>query len=153
VIREDRELLAELARLNGDMAPLVMRIIDGSATAAEQQDHAQRLICAGQRLQRRAEQTGGVVIKGGRCRFCRWTWWGRRLWHRRPRCTVYRALDVALSQPMDVVWWQLLQSDGRDMTLAGTRKWLEQREQSAREPPAENKDADDDTVVLTRISD
>ncbi|MGH3906460.1 MAG: hypothetical protein ACRDTE_20110 [Pseudonocardiaceae bacterium] len=60
MIREDRELLAELARLNGDMASLGMRIIEGSASAAEQTRYAQRLIAAGQRLQRRAE---GVVVE------------------------------------------------------------------------------------------
>ncbi|HEY2766400.1 MAG TPA: hypothetical protein VGJ13_20670 [Pseudonocardiaceae bacterium] len=64
MIREDRELLAELARLNGDMAPLAMRIMEGSASAAEQQHYAQRLIAVGRRLQHRAEQAGLVVIDG-----------------------------------------------------------------------------------------
>lgn len=64
MIREDRELLAELARLNGDMTPLALRVMDGSASAAEQQHYAQRLITAGQRLQRRAEQTTGIVVEG-----------------------------------------------------------------------------------------
>jgi hypothetical protein len=35
VIREDRELIAELARLNKAMAPLCMCIMDGSASTAE----------------------------------------------------------------------------------------------------------------------
>lgn len=64
MIREDRELLAELARLNGDMAPLGMRIVEGSASAAEQQHYAQRLIAAGERLQRRADGMGSAVIEG-----------------------------------------------------------------------------------------
>lgn len=64
VIREDRELLTELARLNRDMAALALRIMEGSAGAAEQQHYAQRLIAAGQRLQRRAEGAGQVVIEG-----------------------------------------------------------------------------------------
>ncbi len=64
MIREDRELLAQLARLNGDMAPLAMQIMEGSASAAHQHQYAQRLIAAGQRLQRRADQTGGMVIEG-----------------------------------------------------------------------------------------
>ncbi len=64
MIREDRELLAELARINGELAPLAMRIMDDSAGAAEQQHYAQRLIAAGERLQRRAEETGGAVIEG-----------------------------------------------------------------------------------------
>ncbi|MGH3908907.1 MAG: hypothetical protein ACRDTE_32695 [Pseudonocardiaceae bacterium] len=64
MIREDRELLAEMARLNTDMASLAMRIIDGSASAAEQAHYAQRLIAVGQRLQRRANETPGTVIEG-----------------------------------------------------------------------------------------
>jgi hypothetical protein len=53
VIREERELLAELTRLNRDMAPLVMRIMDGTASVEEQHTYAQRLIAAGERLQRK----------------------------------------------------------------------------------------------------
>jgi hypothetical protein len=64
VIREDRELLVELARLNGDMASLALRIMDGSASVAEQQHYAQRLIAVGERLQRRADGLRGVVIEG-----------------------------------------------------------------------------------------
>lgn len=64
MIREDRELLAELALLNGDMPSLALRIMDGSAAAVEQQHYAQRLIAVGRRLRRRAEQSGGVVIDG-----------------------------------------------------------------------------------------
>lgn len=63
MIREDRELLAELARLNSDMASLAMRIMDGSASTAEQQNYAQRLIGAGERLRRRADRTSGAVIE------------------------------------------------------------------------------------------
>lgn len=64
MIREDRELLTELARLNTAMAPLAIRIMEGSATVAEQQDYAQRLIAAGRRMQRRANETAGVVVEG-----------------------------------------------------------------------------------------
>ncbi|MGH4021213.1 MAG: hypothetical protein ACRDT0_18690 [Pseudonocardiaceae bacterium] len=64
MIREDRELLAELAQLNGDMAQLGMRIMEGSAAAIEQQDYAERLIAAGERLERRAEAMGRTVIEG-----------------------------------------------------------------------------------------
>jgi hypothetical protein len=64
VIREDRELLVELARLNGDMASLALRIMDGSASVAEQQHYAQRLIAAGERLHRRADGIREVVIEG-----------------------------------------------------------------------------------------
>lgn len=64
MIREDRELLAQLARLDRDMAPFAMRVMDGSASAAEQSYYAQRLIAAGERLQRRVNETAGVVIEG-----------------------------------------------------------------------------------------
>lgn len=64
MIREDRELFTELARLNTDMAPLAMRIMDGSASAAEQAHYAQRLIAAGERLQRRADGISGAIIEG-----------------------------------------------------------------------------------------
>lgn len=64
MIRQDRELLAELARLNGEMASLGLRIMDGSASPADQRSYAQRLIAAGQRLQRRADGVGGAVIEG-----------------------------------------------------------------------------------------
>jgi hypothetical protein len=48
------------------------------------------------------------VNKWGQCRHCAWmrrTW---RLWYRRPQCTVYLGLDFAMSQPLDLVWGQLL---------------------------------------------
>jgi hypothetical protein len=64
VIREDRELLAELARLNREMTPLAMRIMDGSASVAQQQDYALRLIAAGERLWRRVSEASGSVIEG-----------------------------------------------------------------------------------------
>jgi hypothetical protein len=64
VIREDRELLTELARLNTAMEPLALRIMDGSAGAAEQAHYAQCLIAAGERLQRRAHGMHGSVVDG-----------------------------------------------------------------------------------------
>jgi hypothetical protein len=64
VIREDRELLTELARLNRDMAPLAMRIMDSTASAAEQVHYAQRLIAVGERLRLRADETTGTVVEG-----------------------------------------------------------------------------------------
>lgn len=64
MIRQDRELLAELARLNTDMAPLAMRIMDASASTVEQSHYAQRLIAAGERLQRRVNEASGMVIDG-----------------------------------------------------------------------------------------
>lgn len=64
MIREDRELLTELARLNSAMASLALRIIDGSATAGEQRDYAQRLIAAGERLRYRVDKMSYPVIDG-----------------------------------------------------------------------------------------
>jgi len=46
------------------MAPLAMRIMDGSASAAEQQNYAQRLIDASERLRQRVVRAGGAVIDG-----------------------------------------------------------------------------------------
>lgn len=64
MIREDRELLAELARLNSTMASLALRMMDGSATAGEQRDYAQRLIAAGERLRARVDERQYSVIDG-----------------------------------------------------------------------------------------
>lgn len=64
MIREDRELLAELARLNTGIPSFALRIMDGSAGPAEQRHYAHRLIAAGQRLQRRADALGGDVVEG-----------------------------------------------------------------------------------------
>lgn len=64
MIREDRELLAELARLNTDVVPLAMRVMEGSATGQEQRIFAQRLIAAGERLHHRADESEHVVIDG-----------------------------------------------------------------------------------------
>ena len=64
MIREDRELLAELARLNGDAASFALRIMDGSASVTEQRRYAQRLIAVGERLKRRADGLAGTIIQG-----------------------------------------------------------------------------------------
>lgn len=60
MIRADRELLADLARLNSDVTPLAMRLIDDTATREEQQTFADRLIDLGTRLNHRA-RTGLVI--------------------------------------------------------------------------------------------
>ncbi len=64
MIREDRELLTELARLNREMAPLALRMMEGSAGIAEQQHYAERLIAAGERLWRRVAGMTTAVIEG-----------------------------------------------------------------------------------------
>lgn len=44
MIRDDRELLAELARLNTDVVPLAMQIMDEGVTIDDQVAFAERLI-------------------------------------------------------------------------------------------------------------
>ncbi|MGH3475979.1 MAG: hypothetical protein ACRDRY_11690 [Pseudonocardiaceae bacterium] len=61
MIRADRELLADLARLNSDVVPLAMQIMDDSATREEQQTFADRLIELGTRLNHRAHHAGIVI--------------------------------------------------------------------------------------------
>jgi hypothetical protein len=61
VIREDRLLLVELGRLNTDVVPLAMRIMDESATVEEHYLFAERLEAMARRLQTRAEHVGLVV--------------------------------------------------------------------------------------------
>lgn len=58
----DNGALAELARLNTAMAPLAMRVMDGSASAIEQHNYARHLIAAGKRLQRRANERAAVSV-------------------------------------------------------------------------------------------
>ncbi|MGH8572542.1 MAG: hypothetical protein ACREX8_08205, partial [Gammaproteobacteria bacterium] len=64
MIKDDRELLAELARLNTAMAPLAMCIMEGTTSADEQHNYALRLIVAGERLQRRADGVCGAIVEG-----------------------------------------------------------------------------------------
>jgi hypothetical protein len=68
VIRDDRELLAELARLNSDVVPLAMRIMDETVTAGQQYVFARRLIAMATRLQAGASTpwrvVAGEVVKG-----------------------------------------------------------------------------------------
>ncbi len=61
MIRADRELLAELARLNSDVVPLAMRMMEDSATGEEQRAFARRLIAMARQLQARASV---AVIEG-----------------------------------------------------------------------------------------
>ncbi len=49
------------------------------------------------------------VNKRGQCRYCSWRIMTWRLGHGRPRCTVYRSFDFAMSQGLEQVWWQLLE--------------------------------------------
>ncbi len=49
----------------------------------------------------------------GQCRFCGWTTWTWRFWRPRRRCRVYAALDYAMGQSLDVVWWKVFEGLGR----------------------------------------
>ncbi|MGH3899806.1 MAG: hypothetical protein ACRDTA_16490 [Pseudonocardiaceae bacterium] len=64
MIRKDRELLVELARVNSDVVPVAMRVMDDSATAQEQRALGERLIAAGERLRRRADGVNHPVVEG-----------------------------------------------------------------------------------------
>jgi hypothetical protein len=64
MIRSDRELLADLARLGRDMVAFCMRLMDDIVSPSEQRDYAQRLIAAGERLRQRANRTAEVIIEG-----------------------------------------------------------------------------------------
>ena len=48
-----------------------------------------------------------AVNMRGQCKFCGLTQREWRFWRRRPRCSVYGALDFAMRQGLDVVWWRL----------------------------------------------
>jgi hypothetical protein len=71
------------------------------------------------------------INKRGQCRFCGWTSWKWRFWRR--RCTVYVALDYAMRQSLDVVWWKVFVELGREVSLEDVRRWNgERREKDAR---------------------
>lgn len=61
MIREDRLLLVELRRLNTEVVPLAMRIMDESATAEEHYVFAKRLEAMARRLQTRAKHARLVL--------------------------------------------------------------------------------------------
>jgi len=77
-----------------------------------------------------------AVNKRGQCKFCGWTRWKWRFWRRRRKCTVFRALDRAMTQGVDVVWWEVLMSVGRDVGLEEVREWVEGRAPTARSAPS-----------------
>ena len=37
---------------------------------------------------------------------------------------VFRAVSFAMDQSLDVVWWQLFTSVGKERSLADVRKWV-----------------------------
>jgi hypothetical protein len=65
VIFEDRELLAELSRVNTDVPTVTLSILDGSFTQEQHDAFAARLIAPGKAIQRRGRQEvidGSVVV-------------------------------------------------------------------------------------------
>jgi hypothetical protein len=71
-------------------------------TALEEQ--ALRLLAAAITLLRQHQ-----VNKRGQCNYCGWSSWTRLFWRRRPQCSVYRSLDFAMRQHLDVVLFLLQQ--------------------------------------------
>lgn len=63
MIRADRELLTELARLSRAIASLALRIMDCGASTTDRAHYAQRLIAVGERLRRRADEIDRPVIE------------------------------------------------------------------------------------------
>ncbi|MGH3905591.1 MAG: hypothetical protein ACRDTE_15615 [Pseudonocardiaceae bacterium] len=65
---------------------------------------------------------------------------------------MYLAFDFAMSQPMDVVWWQLFKDTGEDVALDEIREWMQQREQAIHEHTVGDGEIEDETVVLKRMT-
>ncbi len=77
---------------------------DGTIASTALEEQTVRLLAGAVMLLRQHH-----VNQRGQCRFCtvsQRTW---RFWHRRPQCTVYRALSFALDQHLNIVWRQLLE--------------------------------------------
>lgn len=64
MIREDRELLAELARLNSDLVPFAMGVMEDRLSAAEQHAIACRLVDLAEAIEARTQQANAGVIEG-----------------------------------------------------------------------------------------
>ncbi|MGH3814795.1 MAG: hypothetical protein ACRDUV_20510 [Pseudonocardiaceae bacterium] len=110
LLREQLEQLAD--RLSG-VEPLAPAIVEEKTV---------RLLAAPAMLLRQHN-----VNKRGQCKFCGWTRWRWRFWHRRPQCTVYEAVGFVTSQSLDVVWWQLFEAVGRETSLEQVQRWMEER--------------------------
>lgn len=105
-------------------------------------EHTVRLLAAAAMLLRQHS-----VNKRGQCAFCGWTRWRWRFWHRRPQCTVYSILCFAMSQGLDVVWWQLFESVGKERSLVAVQEWIADR---AACKPGDD-DEDELTIGLERV--
>ncbi|MCA1672694.1 MAG: hypothetical protein LC799_10990 [Actinobacteria bacterium] len=137
------ELLQKLAEWLSDDEPK-------APTALEEQ--MVRLLAVAVMLLRQHE-----VNKRGQCQFCGWTRWRWRLWRRRRRCTVHQALDLALGQSLDVVWWRVFESAGQKRSLAEVRAWVAGRAAdtgaAVSGETSQNTDEDEPTIVLDNAID
>lgn len=120
---------------------------DAPKTPAALEEQAVRLLAMVVILLRQHQ-----VNKRGQCQYCGWTRWTWRLWRRWRRCTVHQALDLAMGQSLDVVWWRLLETVGQQWSLAEVRAWMAGRATDAGATvPAEAAQGhgeDEPTIVL-----
>jgi hypothetical protein len=86
------------------------------------EEHTVRLLLVVLRLLRRHQ-----VDRRGRCRRCTWSNRAWRFWRRSPQCTAFREVDLAMCAGLDVVWWQLFESVGRQARLGEVRAWISDR--------------------------
>ena len=87
------------------------------------------------------------INKREQCRFCGWTRWKWRFWCR--RCTVHVAVDYAMRQSLDVVWWKVFAELGREVSLEDVRRWngkRREKDEASRSAPG-----DGDTAVMGRV--
>jgi hypothetical protein len=136
-----RLLLEEVGRLAEWLSS------DGPRTPSELEEQMVRLLAVTVILLRQHR-----VNKRGQCRLCGWTRWKWRFWRRQRRCTVHQALDLALSQRIDVVWWRVFESVGRKSSLAEVRAWVTERAADAdatvAAETAQDNAEDEPTIVL-----
>lgn len=64
MIREDRELLAELARLNSDLVSFAIGVMENRLPPAEQHAVACRLVNLAEAIQARAQRQDAGVVEG-----------------------------------------------------------------------------------------
>ncbi len=120
---------------------------DAPKTPAALEEQTVRLLAMAVMLLRQHQ-----VNKRGQCQYCGWTRWQWRLCRGGRRCTVHQALDLAMGQSLDVVWWRMFESVGRQWSLAEVRAWMARRaaEAGATVPAetAQGNGEDEPTIVL-----
>lgn len=121
------------------LAELVDLLCDTEPMAPALRERAVRLLATATML-----LTQHHINRRGQCKFCGWTRRATWFWRGRTRCTVYRALDLAMTQPLDVVWWRLFESVGRELSLEEVRDWIEERADTVELDPSELNGWDDD---------